>query len=67
MILKLTPAVVSLAKRLPTEKSAPVLFDTDTYEFYSPDDEIPSTVLRETLVDSQRFAVSMCKGRMWNI
>ncbi len=51
MILKLTPAVIALAKGLPIEESAPVLFDPDTYEFYSPDDEIPSTILRETLVE----------------
>ena len=51
MILKLTPEVVALAKGLPIEESAPVLFDPDTYEFYSPDDEIPSAVLRETLVE----------------
>jgi hypothetical protein len=51
MILKLTPAVVALAKGLPIEESAPVLFDPDTYEFFSPDDEIPSAILRETLVE----------------
>ena len=51
MILKLTPAVVALAKGLPIEESAPALFDPDTYEFFSPDDEIPSAVLRETLVE----------------
>ena len=51
MILKLTPAVIALAKGLPIEESAPVLFDPDTYEFYSPDDEISSAILRETLVE----------------
>ncbi len=54
MILKLTPAIVALAKGLPIEESSSALFNPETFEFYSPDDEIPSAVLRETLVDFPR-------------
>ena len=51
MILKLTSAVVALAKGLPLEGSAPALFDPETYEFYSPDDGIATAVRRETLLE----------------
>ena len=51
MVLKLTPEVISMVIGAPTEKADPAWFNTETYDLYGADDEIPPAVSSEMLIE----------------
>ena len=51
MVLKITPEVVPFAIGQPTESSRPAFFDSETYELFKSDEEVPPTVPKSILIE----------------